>query len=31
VLQSGGHMRAYVGKAYVPEMLPEGVQPDAIQ
>jgi len=31
VLQSGGHMRAYVGKAYIPEMLPEGVRPDAIQ
>lgn len=31
VLQSGGHMRAYIGKAYIPEMLPEGVQPNAIQ
>jgi hypothetical protein len=31
VLQSGGHMRAYTGKAYIPEMLPEGVRADAIQ
>ena len=31
VLYSGGHMRAYTGKAYVPQMLPEGVRPDAIQ
>jgi len=25
VVQSGGHMRAFVGKAYVPQMLPRGV------
>lgn len=31
VLQSSGHMRAYTGKAYIPQMLPEGVRPDAIQ
>lgn len=31
VLVSGGHMRAYRGKAYIPEMLPEGVHADAIQ
>ena len=31
VLQSGGHMAAFRGKAYIPEMLPEGVHPDAIQ
>ena len=31
VLYSGGHMRAYAGKAYIPQMLPEGVRPDAIQ
>jgi hypothetical protein len=31
VLYSGGHMRAYTGKAYIPQMLPEGVRPDAIQ
>jgi hypothetical protein len=31
VLVSGGHMRAYTGKAYIPEMLPEGVHADAIQ
>jgi hypothetical protein len=31
VLQSGGHMLAFTGKAYIPQMLPEGVRPDAIQ
>jgi len=31
VLQSSGHMRVYTGKAYIPQMLPEGVRPDAIQ
>ena len=31
VLYSGGHMRAYTGRAYVPQMLPEGVSPDAIR
>jgi hypothetical protein len=31
VLFSGGHMRAYTGKAYIPQMLPEGVHADAIQ
>ena len=31
VLHSGGHMRAYTGNAYIPQMLPEGVRPDAIQ
>jgi len=31
VLVSGGHMRAYRGTAYIPEMLPEGVHADAIQ
>ena len=31
VLVSGGHMRSYRGSAYIPEMLPEGVHPDAIQ
>ena len=31
VIQSGGHMAAFRGKAYIPEMLPEGVHPDAIQ
>ena len=31
VVQSGGHMRAYFGKAYLPDMLPEGVKPGDIQ
>ena len=31
VFQNGGHMRSYFGKAYVPEMVPQGVNPDAIQ
>jgi len=30
VVQSGGHMRAYWGRAYVPEMLPQGVKADEI-
>ena len=31
VLESTGHMTAYRGTAYIPEMLPEGVHSDAIQ
>ncbi len=31
VLYSGGHMRAFFGKAYVPDMLPKGVTADAIR
>lgn len=31
VVQEGGHMRAYVGRAYVPEMLPQGVKADEIK
>jgi Protein of unknown function (DUF2844) len=31
VVQTGGHMRAYVGRAYVPEMLPEGITPEEIR
>ena len=31
VVQSGGHMRAYWGRAYVPEMLPQGVNADEIK
>jgi hypothetical protein len=31
VVQTGGHMRAYTGRAYVPEMLPQGVSVDAIR
>ena len=31
VVQAGGHMRAYWGRAYVPEMLPQGVNADEIR
>lgn len=31
VVQSGGHMRAYWGRAYVPQMLPQGVNADEIK
>jgi hypothetical protein len=31
VVQSGGHMRAFVGKAYVPEAVPQGVATDEIR
>ena len=31
IVQSAGHMRAFVGKAYVPEMLPLGVTADEIR
>jgi len=31
VVQSGGHMRSYVGRAYVPEMLPAAVNVEDIQ
>jgi hypothetical protein len=31
VLHMTGHMRSYSGKAYLPAMLPPGVQPEAIQ
>ncbi len=31
VFQSGGHMRAFFGRAYVPNMLPQGVSADVIQ
>jgi hypothetical protein len=31
VVQQGGHMRAYVGRAYVPEMLPQGVKAEEIK
>lgn len=31
VVYSGGHMRAFFGKAYVPDMLPQGVTADAIK
>jgi hypothetical protein len=31
VVQSSGHMRAFAGKAYVPEALPQGVLPEEIR
>jgi hypothetical protein len=31
VVVSGGHMRAFSGRAYLPQSLPEGVNADAIQ
>jgi uncharacterized protein DUF2844 len=31
IIQSGGHQRALAGRAYVPEMLPEGVRAEEIQ
>jgi hypothetical protein len=31
VFQNGGHMRSYLGRAYVPAMVPQGVSPDALQ
>jgi hypothetical protein len=31
VVQSGGHMRAYFGKAYIPELIPQGVHIEEIQ
>jgi hypothetical protein len=31
VVQSGGHMRAFFGRAYVPLMLPQGVSEKEIQ
>jgi hypothetical protein len=31
VLQSSGHMRAYFGRAYVPQLLPQNVSVTDIQ
>jgi Protein of unknown function (DUF2844) len=31
VVQMGGHMRAYAGRAYVPEMVPQGVKAEDIK
>ena len=31
VIQTGGHMRSYFGRAYVPDMLPAGVKADDIK
>jgi len=31
VVQSGGHMRSFIGRAYVPALLPAGVTAETIQ
>jgi len=31
VIQSGGHLRSFAGKAYIPDMLPTGVRAEDIQ
>ncbi|HEX9276806.1 MAG TPA: DUF2844 domain-containing protein [Casimicrobiaceae bacterium] len=31
VVQSSGHMRAFVGRAYIPEAFPQGVVADAVR
>ena len=31
IVQSGGRMRAFAGKAYVPESLPQGVSADDVR
>jgi hypothetical protein len=31
VIQSGGHVRAFSGRAYIPQMIPAGVSVDALQ
>lgn len=31
VVQSAGRMRSYHGRAYIPEMIPQGVGPEVIQ
>ena len=31
VLHSGGHMRSFNGRAYIPSLLPSGVTPELIQ
>ncbi len=31
VVQQGGHMRAFSGRAYVPELLPQGVRTEAVR
>jgi hypothetical protein len=31
VLESGGHMRSFIGRAYVPALLPPGVSAESIQ
>jgi hypothetical protein len=31
VLESGGHMRSFMGRAYIPALLPAGVSAETIQ
>ncbi len=31
VVETGGHMRDYFGRVYIPSLLPEGFNPDRIQ
>jgi hypothetical protein len=31
VVESGGHMRSFAGRAYIPDMLPAGVKAEAIR
>ena len=31
VVQTGGHMRAYFGRAYIPELVPQGIHMEEIQ
>lgn len=31
VFHSGGHMRAFAGRAYIPDLVPQGVNPDTIR
>jgi hypothetical protein len=31
VVEMGGHMRAFSGRAYIPDMLPDGVGPGEVQ
>jgi hypothetical protein len=31
IVESGGHMRSFFGRAYVPQMMPQGVHAEAIR
>jgi Protein of unknown function (DUF2844) len=31
VVEAGGHMRSFTGRAYLPQMMPQGVSSDAIK
>ena len=31
VVQAGGHMRSFAGRAYIPEMLPQGVSAEEVR